>query len=238
MHKKIGILGGLSPESTVTYYEYITRKYTERFGDYSYPEVIIYSVTFQNYVNWGDSGEWNKITEDMVKVARALERAGADFGIIATNTMHLVFDEVQASVRIPFLHIADATAEAIKARGSSKVGLLGTKFTMTKPFYRERLAAKGISVVVPDAPDMDEVNRVIYEELVRGRLLDSSRKKFVEVISRLGEMGADGVILGCTEIPLLVSQTDSPLTLFDTTSIHAQKALDVAVSGRYPDCGK
>lgn len=238
MHKKIGIIGGLSPESTVTYYEYITREYTERFGDFGYPEVIIYSVTFQNYVNWGDSGRWDKIAEDMVKVAHALERAGAEFGIIATNTMHLVFSEVQAAVNIPFLHIADAAAEAIRARGFSKVGLLGTKFTMSMPFYRERLAEGGITVVVPDVSDQEEVNRVIYEELVRGRLLDSSRQKFIETISKLGDMGADGVVLGCTEIPLLISQEDSPLILFDTTAIHAQKALEVAVSGRYPDCGE
>ena len=231
MHKRIGILGGLSPESTATYYEYITRKYTERFGDYGYPEIIIYSVSFQSYVDWGDTGQWDRIAEDMIKAARALERAGAEFGIIATNTMHIAFDEVQAAVNIPFLHLIDATAEAIKAKSFSKVGLLGTKFTMNKPFYKERLAANGINAIVPEVYDQEEINRVIYDELVRGRILDISRKRFMEIMSKLGEDGAEGIILGCTEIPLLISEKDSSLPLFDTTTIHAQKALEYAISG-------
>ena len=230
MHKRIGILGGLSPESTATYYEYITRKYTERFGDYGYPEIIIYSVNFQNYVDWGDTGQWDRIAEDMIKAARALERAGAEFGIIATNTMHIAFDEVQAAVNIPFLHLIDATAEAIKAKSFSKVGLLGTKFTMNKPFYKERLAANGINAIVPEVYDQEEINRVIYDELVRGRILDISRKRFLEIISKFIESGAEGVVLGCTEIPLLVSEKGSSLPLFDTTTIHAQKALEYAIS--------
>ena len=232
MHKRIGIVGGLSPESTATYYEYITRGYTERFGDHGYPEIIIYSVNFQNYIVWGDAGDWNSIAEDMIKAACALERAGAEFGIIATNTMHIVFDEVQSAVRIPFLHLIDATAEAIQAKGFSTVGLLGTRFTMNEPFYRERLAANGITAIVPAAADREEVNRVIYEELVRGRILDQSRERFTAIISSLNERGAQGVILGCTEIPLLVSGNDSSLPLFDTTAIHARKALEYAVSGK------
>jgi len=231
MHKRIGILGGLSPESTATYYEYITRKYTERFGDYGYPEIIIYSVNFQNYVDWGDTGQWDRIAEDMIKAARALERAGAEFGIIATNTMHIAFDEVQAAVNIPFLHLIDATAEAIKAKSFSKVGLLGTKFTMNKPFYKDRLAANGIVAIVPEASDQEEVNRVIYDELVKGCVLDASRKRFMEIMSKLGEDGAEGIILGCTEIPLLISEKDSSLPLFDTTTIHAHRALEYAISG-------
>jgi len=231
MHKKIGILGGLSPESTVTYYEYIIRTYTSTYGDQAYPEIVIYSVNFQNYVDWGDAGEWEKITEDMIKAACSLERAGAEFGVIATNTMHLAFDEVQAAVGIPFLHVVDATAEAIKAKGFSKVGLLGTRFTMNLPFYAERLAARGITTIVPDASDQEEVNRIIYDELVRGRILDTSRNVYIKTIAKLKDNGAEGVILGCTEIPLLVSEKDSSLPLFDTAAIHAQKALDHAVSG-------
>jgi len=231
VHKRIGILGGLSPESTATYYGYITRKYTERFGDYGYPEIIIYSVNFQNYVDWGDTGQWDRIAEDMIKAARALERAGAEFGIIATNTMHIAFDEVQEAVKIPFLHLIDAAADAIKAKSFSKVGLLGTKFTMNKPFYKERLAANGINAIVPEVYDQEEINRVIYDELVRGRILDISRKRFLEIMSKLGEDGAEGIILGCTEIPLLISEKDSSLPLFDTTTIHAQRALEYAISG-------
>lgn len=232
MHKKIGILGGLSPESTVTYYEYITREYTRRFGDYGYPEIVIYSVNFQNYVDWGEAGEWRRIAEDMIDAALSLERAGADFGIIATNTMHIAFDEVQAAVKIPFLHLIDATAEAIAAKGLSKVGLLGTKFTMGQPFYRERLSGHGVVAVVPEASEQEEINRVIYDELVRGRTLETSRQRFAEIISGLGDNGAEGVILGCTEIPLLVSEKDSSLPLFDTTTIHAERALEFAVSDR------
>jgi aspartate racemase len=231
MHKTIGILGGLSPESTVKYYEYITREYTKRFGDYGYPRVIIYSVTFQDYIDWQGAGQWNRIAEDMIEAAKSLERAGADFGIISTNTMHVVFDAVQASVNIPFLHLIDAAAEAIEARKVSKVGLLGTKVTMNAPFYKERLAANGIEALVPDPSEQEEINRVIYEELVRGLVQDKSRKRFVEIIGRLGDRGAQGVILGCTEIPMLISEKDCALALFDTTAIHAEKALQYSISG-------
>jgi aspartate racemase len=232
MHKTIGILGGLSPESTVAYYSYIIRKYTERFGDYSYPEIIIYSVNFQRYIAWGQSGQWKHIAEDMISAARSLERAGADFGVIATNTMHIVFDQVQAGVKIPFLHLIDATAEAIKTRNLSKVGLLGTRFTMSESFYKDRLAANSITAIVPDAHEQEEIDRMIYEELVRGLIVEASRKRFMEIIAELGERGAEGIILGCTEIPMLVSEKNCSLPLFDTTTIHAEKALQYSVSGR------
>jgi aspartate racemase len=230
MRKKIGILGGLSPESTVAYYQYITREYTRRFGNHAYPEIIIYSVCFQKYVDWWTENRWDAITENLVTAARALERAGADFGIIATNTMHIVFDEVQNAVKMPFLNLIDATAESVRAKSLSQVGLLGTKFTMSRPFYKKRLAAHGIKTLVPNEPEQDEAHRIIMEELVSGRLLDSSRATYLRMISSLGEQGAQGIILGCTEIPLLVSQKNSPLPLFDTTMIHAQKALEYAVS--------
>jgi aspartate racemase len=231
MHRKIGILGGLSPESTVTYYEYITRTYTERHGDFGYPEILIYSVCFQKYVDWGDAGQWGEIAKDMIYAARSLERAGAEFGVIATNTMHLCFDEVQAAVDIPFLHLIDATAEAIKKSGMSKVGLLGTKFTMNEPFYKDRLSANNIEAIVPRTSDREEVDRAIYEELVRGRIVEATRTRFTEIIDRLSDDGAQGVILGCTEIPLLISEKDSSLPLFNTTIIHAEKALQYAISG-------
>jgi aspartate racemase len=230
MHKKIGIIGGLSPESTTTYYQYLTREYTRRFGDYAYPEIIIYSVCFQKYLDWWNADRWDKITEDIIAAARALEKADADFGIIATNTMHIVFDEVQKAVSIPFLNLIDATAESIKAANLSRVGLLGTRFTMTRPFYKDRLEKHGIKSLVPQEPDRDELHRIITEELVAGRLRDSSRAMLLEMISALAGKGAEGIILGCTEIPLLISQKDSPLPLFDTTIIHAQKALEYAIS--------
>jgi len=229
MAKRIGILGGMSPESTTEYYEYITRTYTQRFGDYGYPEIIIYSVSFQPYVDWPNEERWDLVARGLGQAAQRLEAAGADFILIATNTMHLVFDEVQASVRVPMLSLLDAVGEAILARGIGTVGLLGTKFTMEKTFYQEALAQKGIAVLVPDAGDRVYVNDVIYTELVAGQIRDESRAGYVEVIERLAERGAEGVILGCTEIPLLVSEADVGLPLFDTTTIHAEAALRYAL---------
>jgi len=229
MAKRIGILGGMSPESTTEYYEYITRTYTQRFGDYGYPEIIIYSVSFQPYVDWPNEERWDLVARGLGQAAQRLEAAGADFILIATNTMHLVFDEVQASVRVPMLSLLDAVGEAILARGIGTVGLLGTKFTMEKTFYQEALAQKGIAVLVPDAGDRAYVNDVIYTELVAGQIRDESRAGYVEVIERLAERGAEGVILGCTEIPLLVSEADVGLPLFDTTTIHAEAALRYAL---------
>jgi aspartate racemase len=230
MHKKIGILGGMSPESTVEYYQYITHAYTERFGNYGYPEVIIYSVSFQPYVDWPQQERWDLVAQGLSGAAQKLEAAGADFIVIATNTMHLVFDQVQASVNVPMLSLLDAVGEAILARGMKTVGLLGTKFTMEKTFYQDALARKGIAVLVPDADDREYVNTVIYDELVAGQIRDESRDGFVAIIKRLAERGAEGVILGCTEIPLLVSETDAGMPLFDTTAIHAEAALNYALA--------
>ncbi len=229
MHKKIGMLGGMSPESTVAYYEYITRTYTERFGDYGYPEIIIYSVSFQSYVDWPNEERWDLVAQGLSEAAQKLAAAGADFVLIATNTMHLVFDDVQSSVGVPMLNLLDAVSEAILARGVDTVGLLGTQFTMEKPFYREALAKQGITVLTPDAQDRAYVNAVIYDELVAGQIRQQSRARFTDIIARLAERGAKGVILGCTEIPLLVEQDDVNIPLFDTTTIHAEAALRYAV---------
>jgi aspartate racemase len=231
MHKKIGILGGMSPESTIAYYEHITHTYTERFGDYGYPEIIIYSVSFQPYVDWPQQERWDLVAQGLGEAARKLEAAGADFIVMATNTMHLVFDEVQASIQVPMLSLLDAVSEAILAGGIKKVGLLGTKYTMEKTFYQDALGQRGITVLVPDAEDRQYVNAVIYDELVAGRVRDESRRGLIAVISRLEERGAQGVILGCTEIPMLVNETDAGMRLFDTTAIHAEAALRYAVEG-------
>jgi aspartate racemase len=230
MHKKIGILGGMSPESTVEYYQYITHAYTERFGDYGYPEVIIYSVSFQPYVDWPVQDRWDLVAQGLSEAAQKLEAAGADFVVIATNTMHLVFDQVQASVSVPMLSLLDAVGEVILARGMKTVGLLGTKFTMEKTFYQDALARRGITILVPDADDREYVNAVIYDELVAGQIHDESRAGFVAIIERLAERGAEGVILGCTEIPLLVVEEDAGMPLFDTTVIHAEAALNYALA--------
>ena len=231
MHKVIGILGGMSPESTTEYYQHITRTYTESYGDYGYPRIIIYSVSFQSYVDWPNQDRWDLVTRGLIEGAKRLEAAGADFILIATNTMHMVFNQVQAGVNVPMLSLLDAVGEAILARGMSTVGLLGTGFTMEKPFYRDSLAEKGITVLVPDANDRGYVNDVIYTELVAGEIRDESRARFVAIIKKLAERGAEGIILGCTEIPLLVSESDAGTPLFDTTAIHAQAALEYALRG-------
>ena len=175
MHRRIGILGGMSPESTVEYYQYITRTYSERYGDYGHPEILIYSVSFQPYVDWPNAERWDLVAQGLVEAARRLEAAGAEFIVIATNTMHLVFDEVEDSVAVPMLSLLDAVADAILEMGIGTVGLLGTKFTMEKPFYRDALAAKGIKVLVPEKADREYVNRVIYDELAAGQIRDESR---------------------------------------------------------------
>ncbi len=231
MHKPIGIIGGMSPESTVAYYEYITRTYTERYGDYGYPEILIYSVSFQPYVDWPRADRWDLVAAGLSEAAHKLEAMGAGCILIATNTMHIVFDEVQASVDAPMISLLDAVGAAIQERGLSRVGLLGTEFTMEKPFYRDALAEQGIEVLVPGAEDRRFVNAVIYDELVAGQILDASRAGYLAVIERLAGRGAEGVILGCTEIPLLVSEADAGLPLFDTTAIHAEAALRFAVEG-------
>jgi len=229
MHKKIGILGGMSPESTIAYYEYITRTYTERFGDYGYPEIIIYSVSFQPYVDWPQQERWDLVAQGLGEAARKLEAAGADFIVMATNTMHLVFDQVQASVQVPMLSLLDAVGEAILAGGIKKVGLLGTMYTMEKTFYQDALGRRGLTVLVPDPKDRQYVNAVIYDELVAGHIRDESRAGLIAVMRKLAERGAQGVILGCTEIPMLVTETDAGMPLFDTTAIHAEAALRYAV---------
>jgi aspartate racemase len=224
-HKRIGILGGMSPESTVAYYEYITRTYTERYGNYGYPEILIYSVSFQPYVDWPSAGRWDLVAQGLSEAAKKLAAAGADLILIATNTMHIVFDQVQASVDTPMLSLLDAVADAIEGRELATVGLLGTRFTMENPFYQDSLARRGISFLVPDAGDREFVDRVIYEELVAGQVRDESRSGYVTIVDKLAKRGAEGVILGCTEIPLLLTEGDVNLPLFDTTAIHAEAAL-------------
>ena len=229
MYKKIGILGGLSPESTVIYYLRIVRRYQELFGDHSYPEIIIYSVSFQKFIDWMAKDGWDEITEELIRNIRNLAAAGADFALIATNTMHLVFDRVEESSPIPLISIVDATAEAIRKEKINTVGLLGTAFTMEKAFYREGLAKYGIETLVPEKTDRDYINRVIFKELCRGIIRDESRNSFERIIRELTERGAEGIVLGCTEIPLLIDEKDVSTRIFDTAKIHADKALEFAV---------
>jgi len=227
--KKIGILGGMSPESTTLYYEHITRTYTARFGNYGYPEILIYSVNFQKYVDWQHSGQWPEAARDMADVLERLHGAGADFGLIATNTMHIVFEEVQRAVHMPLISIVQATAESILAAGFRCVGLLGTIFTMSERFFSEGLERCGITALVPEPESQQRMNDVIYRELCRGEIRAESRRLFLDIIERLGAQGAQGIVLGCTEIPLLVEPQHCDLPLFNTSLLHAAKALDFAL---------
>jgi len=229
VHKKIGIIGGLSPESTASYYLHITRTFVERFGHYGYPEIIIYSVNLENYHNWRESNRWDLIAEDMISISIKLKNAGADFGIIATNTMHKVFDDVQKSVDLPLLHLIDTVIEKIKRKKIYTVGLLGTKFTMQDTFYTERLAKHGISTIVPGIDDQEKTHRIIVDELARGTFLNQSKQNYLEIINKLKTSGAEGVILGCTEIPLLIKQNDFEFPVFDSAIIHAEAALEYAL---------
>jgi len=231
MHKRIGILGGMTAESTVSYYQHIFRRYEELYGDRSYPEMVIYDVSFQRFSDWMGEEDWASIEEALLEGLGRLQAAGADFAVIATNTMHILFEKLEARSPIPLISIVDATAEAIKAEGLDTIGLLGTKFTMEKPFYVEGLKRHGIKALVPGKEERDYVNRVVFEELTYGRLLDKSRERYLEVIDGLLGRGAQGIVLGCTEIPLLVTPEHTDVKLFDTAVIHAEKALQHALEG-------
>jgi aspartate racemase len=228
MYKKIGILGGLTPESTVTYYMHIVHRYHELHGDHGYPETIIYGASFQQFEDWMNEEDWDGIEKELLKGLKALKRAGADFAVIATNTMHILFDELQKQIDMPLISIVDATAEAIKDEGFNKVGLIGTQFSMTKPFYREGLKKHGIDVVIPSKNDRDYIVKVIFEELSTGKLIEESRQGYLEIIDKLVTEGAEGIVLGCTEIPLLIRQEDTEIKVFDTATVHAEKALQYA----------
>jgi aspartate racemase len=225
MHKRIGILGGMTPESTVTYYQHIVRSYQQRHGDHGYPEIVIYSVSFQQFEDWMEAGDWEAIAAALATGLRRLHAAGAELGVIATNTMHLLFDRLERESPMPLLSIVDATARAIERSGLHTVGLLGTRFTMEKPFYAERLARHGIATIVPDVVDRLDVHRVIMKELSLGILADASRRRYLEIIDGLVACGAEGVVLGCTEIPLLVRPQHTSVPLFDTSTLHAEEAL-------------
>jgi len=228
--KTIGLIGGMSWESTATYYRLINEAVKQRLGGLHSAKVVLYSVDFAQVENMQNAGDWDGAGVLLAHAARSLESAGADFLLLCTNTMHKVAPAIQTAVHIPFLHIADPTAEAIKAAGFSSVGLLGTRFTMEQDFYTGRLREKyGLQVLVPDLPDRDIVHRVIYEELCLGRLVDASRDEYRRIIAALVSRGAEAIILGCTEISLLVEQQDSAVPLFDTTRLHAHAAVEWAL---------
>lgn len=229
--KVIGLIGGMSWESSAEYYRIVNERVRERLGGLRSARCLMWSFDFGEIEALQHAGRWDDAATEMIDAARRLERGGADFVVICTNTMHRMADQVQAAIGLPLLHIADPTAERIKSAGLRKIGLLGTAFTMEQAFYKGRLASRhGLDVLVPDDADRSVVHRVIYEELVQGRVEPRSRKAYSEIIARLVDRGAEAVILGCTEIMLLVRPEDSPVPLYDTTTIHAEAAVALALS--------
>ena len=222
--KTIGLLGGMSWESSVTYYQIVNQMVKERLGGLHSAKVILFSVDFAQIEKFQAEGDWEKSATVLSAAAQSLERAGADIIAICTNTMHKVYPQVQQSVNIPVLHIAEATARKLTERGIKKVALLGTKYTMTQDFYKDKIIEAGIQVLVPQEKDLEMVNRVIYGELCQGLISLESKKEYFRVIKGLEKQGAEGVILGCTEIGLLIGQKDLDLPVFDTARIHAEQA--------------
>ena len=228
--KVIGLIGGMSWESTAEYYRILNEEVKDRLGGFHSAKVLLYSVDFQEIQTLQNEGRWQEATELMIDAGNRIDRGGADCLLICTNTMHKMATEVQRAISIPLLHIADATAAEIKERGIERVGLLGTKYTMEQDFYKGRLVTEyGLEVIIPSESDRDIVHRVIYDELCLGKIEPDSKKEFVRIIRNLQGKGGDGVVLGCTEISLLIKEEDSPLPLFDTTAIHAEAAVDFAL---------
>ncbi|MCA0894023.1 aspartate/glutamate racemase family protein [Microbulbifer agarilyticus] len=229
--KTIGMLGGMSWESTASYYKAINEGVKESLGGLHSAKIVLYSVDFDEIEKLQHQGRWDETANILADAARSVEAAGAEFLLICTNTMHKVAGEVEAAISIPLVHIADATAQQLVADGVKSVGLLGTQFTMEQEFYKSRLTEQyGINVIIPAQDERDTVHDVIYSELCLGIINDESRAKYIGVIRHLAEQGAEAVILGCTEIALLIDQSDTSVPLYDTTKIHAAKAVNLAVS--------
>lgn len=229
--KLIGLIGGMSWESSAEYYRLINQLVAERLGGLHSCRIVLYSVDFDEVERAQREGRWDDAAAVLANAGKALARAGADFLVLCTNTMHKVARAIEDGSGLPLLHICDVTGAAIVRRGFQTVGLLGTRFTMEEPFHRGRLEDRfDVQVLVPGPEDRDAVHRIIYDELCRGRLEDASRRFYVEVIERLVERGAQGIVLGCTEIPLLLRQGDMDAPLFDTTRLHAEAAVELALS--------
>lgn len=222
--KTIGLIGGMSWESTVTYYKIINETVKEKLGGLHSAKCILYSVDFQEIEECQANGNWEKSGEILGEAANNLEKAGADFIVICTNTMHKVVNQIKEKISIPILHIAEMTAEKILEKGLKNIALLGTKYTMEQDFYKSKLIEKGINVIIPDKNDVEIINKVIYNELCLGIINSNSKKKFLEIVDKLRNKGAEGIILGCTEIGLLIKNEDTDVPLFDTAIIHAEQA--------------
>ena len=228
--KTIGLIGGMSWESTADYYRILNKEAKARLGEPHSAKIIMHSVDFAEIEKLQSAGDWAKLTKKMINIAQKIELVGADIILICANTMHQMAPEVQANIEIPLLHIADAAAEKIEAESLKKVGLLGTKYVMEGSFYKNKIEDNyDIEVIIPDSKSREDVHRIIYQELVSGIFKNESRLRFIEIIESLKEKGAEGIILGCTEIPLLIKAKDSSLPIFNTTELHAKKAVQFAL---------
>ena len=222
--KTIGLIGGMSWESTVTYYKIINEVIKEKLGGLHSAKCVLYSVDFQEIEECQANGNWEKSGEILGEAAYNLEKAGADFIVICTNIMHKVVNQIKEKISIPILHIAEMTAKKILEKGLKNIALLGTKYTMEQDFYKSKLIEKGINVIIPDKNDIEIINEIIYDELCLGTINSDSKKKFLEIVDKLRNKGAEGIILGCTEIGLLIKNEDTDVPLFDTAIIHAEQA--------------
>ena len=227
--KTIGLIGGMSWESTSLYYKTINEYIKNKLGGLYSAKCILYSVNFEEISRLQKSGDWEKCGEILGEIAKKLETAGADYIVICTNTMHKVVPEMKKYINIPVIHIAEAAYGRIAAKGIKNIGLLGTKYTMQQDFYKSILIDKGLNVIIPDEEDIEFINNVIFNELCCGEINPKSKQKFIEIVEKLKKKGAEGVILGCTEIVMLISQKDIDIPVFDTTAIHAETAAQMSI---------
>jgi len=228
--KEIGLIGGMSWESLSEYYRLINEETRRRLGGLNSAKVLIYSVNHHEINELEDKDRWEDLIEIMVDSARRLEKGGADFVLICCNVMHKIAEQIQEAIKIPLIHIADASAEAVKHARLSDIGLLGARSVMEEEFFKKNLVSANLKVLIPDENDREFINHVIFNELAYGNIVEESREKTIELIRRLKKAGAQGVILGCTELPLLIPEEDSVLPLFDTLRLHAQRAVDLALA--------
>lgn len=227
--KRIGLIGGLSAESTTHFYSALTRLYVDRYDNTDYPEIVLFSVRFATLIGWASSGAWDRFAGGIVKGLRSLEAAGAEFGVITANLPHVVFDELQRQTSLPLLHIAEVVSEAAHERGFRRVALLGTLATMEADFYPQKLTNHGVHCMIPEKDEQHTMQDIIDNELTRGVVSEASTHRFLAIIESLKHRGADAVILGCTEIPMLVSDANSPLPVLDSTQLLVEKTLATAM---------
>jgi aspartate racemase len=228
--KKLGLIGGSSWVSTVDYYRYINKLANEKRGGLNFAEILLYSVNFDDVKSLADAGDWENLGKFLSGIAQNLEKAGAEVIVLCTNTTHIVAEKVEENIKIPLIHIVDATAREILQQGLKKVALLGTRFTMDNDFYRQRLARFGIETIIPNDEERDFIHWSIFEELGRDIFTEETQRKYLEIIENLSKRGAEGVIFGCTEIPVLLKPEDCPIPSFDTTFLHARAAVEFALA--------